>query len=43
MDQWKKSNVYKTKGKKQYTCCFLQYQILKAQERINDDGYSAVR
>ena len=26
----------KPKGGKQYICCFLQYQILKAQEHIND-------
>ena len=36
MDQWQKNNVYKTKGRKQYICCLLQYQIFKAQERIND-------
>ena len=27
----------KSKGKKQYISYFLQYQILKARERINDD------
>ena len=29
----------KPKGRKQYTCCLLQYQILKAQKRINHDEY----
>ena len=27
----------KPKGRKQYICCFLQNQILKAQKRINHE------
>ena len=29
----------KPKGRKEYVYCFLQYQILKAQKRINQDEY----
>ena len=29
----------KPKGRKQYICCFLRYQILKAQKCINHDEY----
>ena len=29
----------KPKGRKQYICCHLQYQILKVQNRINHDEY----
>ena len=29
----------KPKGRKQYVYCFLQYQILKAPKRINQDEY----
>ena len=29
----------KSEGRKQYICSFLQYQILKAQKRINHDEY----
>ena len=29
----------KSEGRKQYLCSFLQYQILKAQKRINHDEY----
>ena len=29
----------KPKGRKQYICCFLQYQILKAKKHINHDEY----
>ena len=29
----------KPKGRKQYICCFLQYQILKAKKHVNHDDY----
>ena len=29
--------ITKPKERKRELCCFLQYQILKAQERIDDD------
>ena len=39
----KKVTFIKPKEENNTYAVFLQYQILKAQERINDDGYSAIR
>ena len=39
----KKVTLIKPKEENNTYAVFLQYQILKAQERINDDGYSAIR